>query len=244
MAQRSTSRRSPADPADVRRRLVAAGATGAESEALEARYQERLTAYDPADIDSKLRDRVALDVISERLAVLGAEGDRAAAERLVDIWQHHVLRWCKFHATGHDVPEDAAHDVLVTVLTQVDRVRDPARFRAWLWGVTWRTLRARGRKPWFKWWVLGPVDEKPDPVDNAETAVGRSKQADLVTEVLQGMRAEHRELLWLHYAEGMSRREMTEVLSMPEGTLNRKLTAARRAFELRARRVGLAPEGA
>lgn len=182
-------------------------------------------------------------MISERLAILAIDGDQAAGKRLFDLWQGHVFRWCRFHTVEGDVAEDAAHDVMLTLLTQIDRVRDPARFRAWLWGVTWRTLRARGRKPWFKWWKLGPVDDRPNPQDNPERGVARQKRAQLVGRVLEEMRPEYKQLLWLHYAEGMSRREMTEVLSMAEGTLNRKLTAARRAFEKRARRIGLAPEG-
>jgi DNA-directed RNA polymerase specialized sigma24 family protein len=45
--------------------------------------------------------------------------------------------------------------------------------------------------------------------------------------------------LWLHYVEELSRAEICALTGLPAGTLNRRLTEARRAFEAHAGAIAL-----
>ncbi len=230
------------DPPAERHRAACrdVGARADEIDPSAHRLARRAAAFSAEEITAAVTARLALDSLSEVLVERAHAGDTRAVSRLVDLWQHHVLRWCRFHCTAGDVAEDAAHDVLIAVLTTVRGLRDPTVFRAWLWGVTWRTTRARGRKPWFSRWVFGLSEDRADQHDLEALVVAGER--DRATALLLGeLPTEDRELLWLHYGEGLSRREICAIKDMPEGTLNRKLTAARRSFEKRARRRGLMP---
>ncbi len=187
--------------------------------------------------------RAALDVFSQGLVEAARAGDSHATHRLLDAWQLEIVRWCRWQCPRGLNHEDVAQDVMVAVMSRLHAVREPHRFRAWLWGVTWRTVQAKRRKAWFWRWVPGEaerhVDSQADPVAGHE----RNERSRAVQQVLDRVDPSHRQLLWLCYVEGQTRREMVTLLGVPEGTLNRRLTAARRAFEKVAREHGLGPDG-
>lgn len=187
--------------------------------------------------------RIARDHASEAWIRAAVAGDRDALERLLDLWQDSVLRWTRLLCRPGVHPEDAASDALMVVVTDLGKLGDPARFRAWLWSITWRTVRAYHRRAFLRRWVPGLAPEQDDPRAGPERRYELSERSALVRGVLSGLKGEHQELLWLCYAEGLSRAELAAQLGMPVGTLNRKLTQARAAFEAAAREAGLAPEG-
>ncbi len=183
-------------------------------------------------------ERAARCAVSEQL-VRGHEEERKRT-RLMEIWQLPVVRWCRAGAGQGVVPEDAAHDALIRLSESLHRVQDPARLHGFVWGLVWRVLREHERRPSLLRWVFGSKTEVAGP--SLEVQVERRDRMAAVQQVLHKLRVEDREVLWLTYAEGMRRLDVAEVLDVPIGTLNRRLTRARARFETAARRAGLAPE--
>ena len=186
---------------------------------------------------------VVREVISEELVLAAQAGDPSGLDLLVELWYRDVLHWCKFNGGTGVNAEDAAHDVLTRLLKHVDKIRKPRSFRAWLWSMTWRVLREHERRPWIKRWLFGTDIDEPDE-RTPERRNLTCERARLVKEILEQMPLQQRQLLWLHYAEGLSRTEIAELQGMPRGTLNRRFTRARQDFAKRARRRGLGPEQA
>lgn len=163
----------------------------------------------------------------------------AALDRLLDLWQPDVHRWCRLLG-GPTLPvEDLAHDALLAMLTQLHRLEDPRRFQGWLWGITWRTVRGHRRRAWLRRWVPGVVRDPPDPRGDASERYDRAHRSAVVLAVLDALPVDQRELLWLAYAEGLTRAELGRTLGIGPGTLSRRLTRARAAFEAAAGRLGL-----
>lgn len=187
--------------------------------------------------------RVARDMASIAVIQAALAGDRAALERLLELWRADVLRWCRMLCRPGVPPEDAAADALTIVVTDLRKVADPGRFRAWLWAVTWRTVRGYHRRAFLRRWVPGLLPDGPDLGTDTGRRYELSERSARVRAVLSGLGAEQAELLWLSYAEGLTRAELAAQLDLPEGTLSRKLSRARAAFEAAAREAGLAPEG-
>ncbi|MFT7521763.1 MAG: RNA polymerase sigma factor (sigma-70 family) [Kiritimatiellia bacterium] len=173
-------------------------------------------------------------------------GDRSAALRhsadaLVRMWASDVLRWCRMLCDGRVHPDDACQDVLLILSQTTPEYDEPHRLRGWLWGVTWRTVRAHQRKAWVRRWLPGNASEG----DLTHRAPAPSHTTELnmaVKRVLDALPTDQRRLLWLAYAEGATRPELCEHLGLSAGTLNRRLTAARRAFAKEADRLGLTLE--
>ena len=125
---------------------------------------------------------------------------------------------------------DAAQDTFVTAWRQIGKLRDPARFDAWLQRVavnaarmTHRARRRRGVREIPASHVGGvadlPATASPVEVDarTLEAALGR-------------LSIEQRSILALHHLEGRSLAELAEILEIPSGTVKSRLHTARRAL--------------
>ncbi|MBX2797764.1 MAG: sigma-70 family RNA polymerase sigma factor [Myxococcales bacterium] len=192
----------------------------------------------------------ALDVVSGWLATRAVEGKKGAKDQLTELWHAEVLRWCVWNTRSSVDAEDVAHDVLIRALGRLDRLTRPDGFRAWLWAITWRVLREHERRPWRKRWLLDGKDrDEGSPGDESglehqlapDAGIEGRQRLGLVHDVLQALPLRERTLLWHAYVDGRTRRQIAEVTGLPEGTVNRQLTRARKRFRKEAERRGLQP---
>lgn len=142
--------------------------------------------------------------------------------------------------------KDAAADTFVVAWRRIHEVPDPAR--AWLLGVTHRTLagqhRSRRRQRQLVKRIVAFGDAGGDQPETVPEMVGRS----IVARALAGLRPRDRELLCLIAWDGLSNVEAVEVLKCSPNTLGVRLHRARGRFEAaladeRARVARAEPEG-
>lgn len=184
------------------------------------------------------------DVVSGWLAVQAREGDDGAKERLVRVWRREVVRWCRWNGAKGVEAEDAAHDVLVRALQRLDKLHRPEGFRPWLWAIAWRVLREYERRPWRTRWLFGDhADQQECPTPSAPDSIEGAERMEQIRQILQVLTLEDRTLLWHAYVDGRSRAQIIELTGWAEGTLNRRLSRARKRFRAEATRRGLQPLG-
>jgi len=123
---------------------------------------------------------------------------------------------------------DITQDALVAVWRQLPKLRDAARFDAWLHRIVVNTARMalRGRRrrhvreiPNGDLAAMASVAARPMPSDGQRLA-----------SALGELDAEQRALLALHHLEGRPVVEIAEILSIPPGTVKSRLFAARQAL--------------
>lgn len=186
----------------------------------------------------RAEQQAARSAVSAALADLASGGSEAARAQLVEIWLDPVHRWCRMGAGPGVHPDDVAHDALLRLVEGIDRLRDKDALHAWLWGVVWRLLREHERRARLRAWIpwLAPR--------SLEQELCEAERTQLVRQVLAAMPLQDRELLTLAYVEERTREQIASALSLPLGTVNRKLSLAREAFRKRAlaRGVDFAPE--
>lgn len=139
-----------------------------------------------------------------------------------------VYAWAVRRTFTPEEAADLAQDVLLTALQELPRLRDESRFEPFLWGVAkrvaWRFSRRMGRQR-----AMFSCDELPDAPD----------PQDCETHVLHGeirrqvamLSTQWRDILVLHYFDGLSTREIAERLSLPEGTVTWRLSQARKRLK-------------
>ncbi len=169
--------------------------------------------------------------------VSAAREDRPGArDRLLDASLPLVLAWCRRMGGPKVDAEDAAHDVLVIVLTRMEGLRRDDRFESWLYGITRRVLAAHRRRAWVRRWVPGippeAADRRADPCREAE----RSETVAEVHDLLDRMPARQREVLVLCEVEDRTDAEAALLLGIPVGTVKSRLRSARTRFRSLARR--------
>ena len=90
----------------------------------------------------------------------------------------------------------------------------------------WRGHGVHARTDLFDEAQHGGAHPAPDP----ETLLRRSEDARLITQAMSDLPDRHRELLVFRELEGLSYREMADVMGIPMGTVMSGLSRARQAF--------------
>jgi len=158
-----------------------------------------------------------------------------ARDRLLDASLTPVLAWCRRMGGPRVDPEDAAHDVLIIVLTRLEQLERPDRFGSWLYGITRRVLAAHRRRAWVRRWASAVVPEAASN-DNPERDASGNETASEVQAVLEQLPVRQREVLVLCDVEDRTDAEVAQLLCVPLGTVKSRLRLARNRFRAVAQR--------
>lgn len=164
-------------------------------------------------------------------------GDSEALQALMGRSLPCVLQWCARMGGPRVDAEDAAHDVMVVVLTRLHTLAEPELFGPWLFGITRRVLASHRRKRMFESWIpdLLRAGSDSDPHARAEMSdLGRRVQS-----ALDALSVDHREVLVLIDIEERTEREVADLLSLPVGTVRSRVHRARQSFLGVAQRMKL-----
>jgi len=167
-------------------------------------------------------------------------GERGAREVLMDAWLPVVLGWCVRLGGPSVDPEDAAHDVMIIVITRLDRLQNLESFRSWLFGITRRVLASHRRRAWVRRWVPGAeIVDAPDPGPAPDDQHALSELSRGVQRAVDKLPALQREVLVLCDVEEYTDEEVAALLGIPVGTVKSRLRLARKKFRRAAQRMNL-----
>jgi RNA polymerase sigma-70 factor (ECF subfamily) len=157
-----------------------------------------------------------------------AHGDRDAFDLLMSDTLDRLYAVARLILRDADLAEDAVQEALVHCWRELPRLRDPARFDAWLQRllVNAATDQHRRRRR-FRASVV-PISREPAQRDFAIDIAN----ADELRIAFDLLRLEHRTVLVLQHYLGLSAMEMSDVLGIPTGTVKSRLhyaTVAMRA---------------
>lgn len=157
-------------------------------------------------------------------------GDLSAFEQLVDRHRPVVVRVAA-RIVGSEDAEDVSQDAFLRAFHRLERFRGDAPFRAWLLRITHNAAldHLARRRP-------EPVD--PQQFDASEPSGARPpaerlelrERIERLERKLHGLSAQHRTVLVLRDAEGMSYEEIADITDSPLGTVKGRLHRARREF--------------
>ena len=187
-------------------------------------------------------EECARSVVSGWLAKRAGQGDGLAEARLLELWHREVLHWCRWNRGRGIDADDVAQDTMVRMIERLHTITRPAGFRAWLWAVAWRVMKEHERTPFRRRWSGEAASEQlVQPDLGAEDALVNAERLADTRVVLQSLALDDRVLLWLAYVDQRTRSQISEDLGWPVGTVNRRLTQARKRFRREAARRGLGP---
>lgn len=173
---------------------------------------------------ARLRDEI---LILEHRA-----GDKGALERLISGWQPRVY-WYIFGTLGDEnAAWDVSQEVWLAAVSSLGKGRPIRNFAAWIYRVAHNRamsyLRRQGllheREAALPDVVEQPDDVERDPVCDAE-------DARLVHECLRRIPVAQRSALVLFYLDDLSLAEISEVLSVPRGTVQSRLYHGRQKMK-------------
>jgi len=163
-------------------------------------------------------------LVDELLAVRCQLGDGAAFDELIDRWHQPLWHYVRRFVDSDDTAADALQDIWLRVLRAMPRLREPAKLRAWLFGIARRSLIDRLRQRYAE-----PLPVSGDEYDIAgpEDTEDHAEELSVMHEELERMPFVEREALVLFYLKELTLAEMAEVLATPLGTVKSRLFRAR-----------------
>lgn len=149
-----------------------------------------------------------------------------SADALFRAERERVFRLC-LHVTGRRADaEDALQEAFLAAHRTRGAFRGEASPSTWLYRIALRTaLRVKARRRLTE--PAGPVDPELPGADGPAEVAAREEGRRLLA-ALGRLSADHRAVLSLAALEGLSHREMAEVLGVPEGTVWSRLHLARK----------------
>ena len=167
------------------------------------------------------------------------QGDREAQEALVRAVQNRVYYHCKKVLKKEEDARDAAQDVFITMLTSLDKLREPAAFWGWVNGITANRCRRLLAAPHREWQI--PEDEEGnsllDRLENLDDQLVPEKALDdgetrrMILELVDELPPEQRMCVLFYYYDEMSVREIAQAMETSEGTVKSRLNYARKAIK-------------
>jgi RNA polymerase sigma-70 factor (ECF subfamily) len=157
-------------------------------------------------------------------------GDIDAFEELVQTYTPSIYRLGRAWL-GDVAAPDVTQEVFLAAWRGLPRLRDPDRFRPWIHRIAINrcrsALRARGSVREIR--VDADSMEEAQPSPDFRSAV---EARTVVAAAFRTLSDGHRTIVALHYASGLSIREIGETLEIPDGTVKSRLNAALNALRL------------
>jgi RNA polymerase sigma-70 factor (ECF subfamily) len=170
----------------------------------------------------------ALD--DRELVQRATRGEMSAFEHLVDRHRPVVIRVAA-RIVGSDEAEDVSQDAFLRAFHRLEHFRGDAPFRSWLLRITHNAaLDHLGRRR------AEPVD--PETLDSGEPSTARPpadrlevrERIERLERKLRGLPPQHRVVLVLRDAEGLTYEEIADITDTPLGSVKGRLHRARREF--------------
>lgn len=153
--------------------------------------------------------------------------DPAYFARLYDQYATDVLRVCYFYLSDREKAEDVCQDVFVRLMT-THPVLQPGREKSWLLKVALNRCRDLWRGAWLKRVILGGPTFELIP---APDEFSRRDDQQAMMAAINQLPATFKEVILLHYYQGMNIAEIALMLELPEGTISSRLSRGRKKLE-------------
>jgi RNA polymerase sigma-70 factor (ECF subfamily) len=152
------------------------------------------------------------------------QGDRSAFDELVDRYQR-VLFNLAYRITGSiEDAMDVTQSAFVAAYEKLHTFDPSHRFFSWIYRITCnQALNVLGRRRPEVELDIGISGTDADP----ETAYGAAEASDFIQRSLLDLSPQHRTVIVLKHIEGLSYREIGDLLDIPEKTVKSRLFTAR-----------------
>jgi len=200
------------------------------------------------------QERATLEAMAEK----ASKGDRIALYNLCEKLAGDILFRTRYILGNEMDAEDVSQDVLLRMCENIQSLREPKAFRAWLGGIVVNEARRHVSRNAKRATVTSIDDHTadavedtsaPTPAELAEKSVARKN----VMEIISGLPLRQREAVMLHYYEDLAVTEVARAMNIPHQSVSRYLSLAQKklAIELKkdkyassAGAFALAPLGA
>lgn len=165
--------------------------------------------------------RTSRDIQSELLVLEAQAGDAPAFDTLAQLWSERLFRYAHRRTGNPDGAWDVVQESWVAIVKGIRRLDDPALFGPWS-----RRIVANKSADWIK---KRQADRRTASLDHDAPApqIVKNESVLLVRRALRDMPPDRREILSMHYSDGLRIEAIAQALGIPAGTVKSRLFHAR-----------------
>ncbi|MBQ8163477.1 MAG: RNA polymerase sigma factor [Clostridia bacterium] len=150
---------------------------------------------------------------------------------IIDSYIEKVYGYAANHTYSRDEADELSQEILFTAVRELPKLRDESKFEPWLWGVagnvTKRFRRHMGKqRAMYSYDMPENLFYEDDFTDDGEEAL-----YDHLRTKISMLSAIYRDIIILYYYDSLSVKQISEKLSIPEGTVTWRLSEARKKLK-------------
>lgn len=137
------------------------------------------------------------------------------------------------HTFSRDEADELSQEILFTVVRQLPGLRDESRFEPWLWGIAANVTKSF-RRHIGKQRAMYSYDMPENLLQDEQSCDSETDQEeeyDRLRTKIAMLSEIYRNIIILHYYDGLSTKQISEKLKIPEGTVTWRLSEARKKLK-------------
>jgi RNA polymerase sigma factor (sigma-70 family) len=173
------------------------------------------------------------------LVALSRNGDKDAFGLLAQRYQVIARRFAMRLVADDDAAQELAQEAMLQAYLSLDHLRDPARFKSWLYGIMLNVYRSRLRDRKIAFFSLEAIMHGlqffpapfSTPVLTPEKLAEEREQYQTVLNAVNTLSPGDRDILLLFYYAQLSLPEIVAMMNIPAGTVKVRLHRARQRLK-------------
>lgn len=134
------------------------------------------------------------------------------------------------HTFSREEADELSQEILFTAVRELAKLKDESRFEPWFWGVA-RNVTKTFRRYMGKQRAMYFYDTLEDLPYEDEYGNENEELYDSLRTKIAMLSETYRNIIILYYYDGLSTKQISEKLNIPEGTLTWRLSEARRKLK-------------
>ncbi len=164
----------------------------------------------------------------------GKAGDAASMEQLASAVRGDLFRMVYYRTRSKMDADDLTQEILMTMIARLETLREPERFRAWLFRIAMNRVRDFQRRKRFSSLFrsgddddgVNILDREVSPTEGPGEHLDRKEFWGVVRGFLSTLSRWEKEVFLLHFLDGLTIRETAEVIGRKESTVKTHLYRA------------------
>ena len=170
-------------------------------------------------------------ILTEWLVVNCQLGDADALQQLMKIWYPKLLHYAYRQLDDQQKAQDAVQNTFEVVAKSIRRIKDPGAFAKWIYQI----LQNKGvdiiRQKQRQDRLCNEYVQFQEVHTKEQSALVNGSEDFEFEQMLSDLQPELYQLVHLHYLEGFSMIEISEMLALPTGTIKSRLHQARKLIQ-------------
>ncbi len=149
---------------------------------------------------------------------------------IIEDYIEKVYGYAVNHTYTRDEADELSQEILLTVIRELPKLMDDGKFDPWLWGVANNVAKSFSRsmgknRAMYSYDILENMPyEESDKSENEEIYDFLRTKIAMLSEI-------YRNIIILYYYDGLSTKEISDKLNIPEGTVTWRLSVGRKKLK-------------